>query len=83
VLESKPVDQVLLDIITFRTALLTDALPRADGIWPLSIAAIMRRSRSRNEMASFGVNPVSPEASKSWFLRKICPSSTGSKINQS
>ena len=30
-------------------------------------------------MASFGVNPVSPEASKSWFLRKICPSSTGSK----
>src|SRR6202050_1920310 len=32
-----------------------------------------------NEMASFGVNPVSPEASKSWFLRKICQSSTGSK----
>src|SRR5580692_10754052 len=30
-------------------------------------------------MASFGVNPVSPEASKSWLLRKICPSSTGSK----
>src|SRR5580693_8116858 len=30
-------------------------------------------------MASFGVNPVSPEASKSWLLRKICPSWTGSK----
>jgi hypothetical protein len=30
-------------------------------------------------MASFGVNPVSPGASKSWFLWKICPSSTGSK----
>src|ERR1700730_17846171 len=30
-------------------------------------------------MASFGVNPVSPEASKSWLLRKTCPSSTGSK----
>src|ERR1700693_3603633 len=30
-------------------------------------------------MAQFGVNPVSPEASKSWFLRKICTSSTGSK----
>src|SRR5580692_9025150 len=30
-------------------------------------------------MASFGVNPVSPEASKSWLLRKTCPSWTGSK----
>jgi hypothetical protein len=34
------------------------------------------RHRARN---LFVVNPVSPEASKSWFLRKICPSSTGSK----
>jgi hypothetical protein len=30
-------------------------------------------------MASFGVNPVSPEASKSWLLRKTCPSWAGSK----
>jgi hypothetical protein len=27
-----------------------------------------------DKMASFGVNPVSPEASKSWLLRKTCPS---------
>jgi alpha-galactosidase len=27
-----------------------------------------------NEMASFGVNPASPEASKSSLLRKTCPS---------
>jgi hypothetical protein len=32
-----------------------------------------------NEMASFAVNPASPEASKSWLLRKTCLSWIGSK----
>jgi hypothetical protein len=30
-------------------------------------------------MASFGVNPASPEPSKSSWLPKTCPSSTGSE----